>query len=401
MSARRARVITVFGTRPEAIKLAPVIDAFDLAPDFESRTVATAQHRDLLDNVLEIFSIQPDHDLDLMRADQSLAELTSRAMSHLTRALESEAPDLVIVQGDTTSAMVGALSAYYLGFPVAHVEAGLRSSDKRNPFPEEINRQIITRIADLHFAPTVRNRQTLLNEGVDPSTIVVTGNPGIDTLLKASSSINGDRIHALVPGLASGHRLILVTLHRRESFGKPLARICSALRRVVSANPNVEILYPVHPNPNVQRIAQAELGDEARVHLVPPLGYLDFVSAMMSAHIIVTDSGGIQEEAPSLDTPVLVLRDVTERMEAVSVGAARLVGRDPSQVTSAIQQLLEDPCAYGRMTGHANPYGDGRAAPRMVEAARRLLNADRMAPEITTAGPDSEPVSVGGVADAS
>jgi UDP-N-acetylglucosamine 2-epimerase (non-hydrolysing) len=378
----QARVVTVFGTRPEAIKLAPVIEAFHLDPGFESRTIATAQHRDLLDQVLEIFDIRPDYDLDLMRPDQSLSELTSRAMSELSRVMEAERPGLVIVQGDTTTAMVGALAAFYLGLPVAHVEAGLRSLDKRNPFPEEINRQIVSRIADLHFAPTEGNRQTLMAEGVAPDTIVVTGNSGIDALLRAAGSVDESRVDSLVPGLgASGHRLILVTLHRRESFGEPLARICSALRQIATDHPDVEILYPVHPNPNVRRVVWSELADEPRVHLTEPLDYLDFVCAMKAAHLIVTDSGGVQEEAPSLSTPVLVLRDVTERIEAVRVGAARLVGRDPSDVTAAVRDLLVDESTAGRM----------------LDAARAFLGVSATAVAADQHATRSTPV--GGVAD--
>ena len=373
-TVRKARVLIVFGTRPEAIKLAAVIEAFGADPRFELRIVATAQHRDLLDRAIETFEIRPDHDLDLMRPDQSLAKLTAGAMCELSAILEIEAPDLVLVQGDTTTAMVGALAAFYRDVPVAHVEAGLRSLDKRNPFPEEINRQIVTRIADLHFAPTERNRSTLIHEGVPESSIIVTGNPGIDALLKVARLVDESRVEVLFPGLrAKGRRLVLVTLHRRESFGEPLARICSALKQVVREHPDIEILYPVHPNPNVRGPVHSVLQGEPRVRLVEPLGYEDFVCAMRIAHLIVTDSGGVQEEAPSLGTPVLVLRDVTERVEAVEIGAARLVGRDPDDLRAAIGQLLRDEPARRRMTGHANPYGDGRAAERMVRAVATFL----------------------------
>jgi UDP-N-acetylglucosamine 2-epimerase (non-hydrolysing) len=396
------RVLTVFGTRPEAIKLAPVIEAFERDPGFDARTVATAQHRDLLDQVLHLFSIRPDHDLDLMRADQSLADLTGRALKELTRVLAEDSPDLVIVQGDTTTAMVGALASFYQGHPVAHVEAGLRSLDKRNPFPEEINRQIVTRIADLHFAPTEGNRRALLAEGVGGESIVVTGNSGIDTLVRAAVSVEPERLEGLVPGFrSSGRRLLLVTLHRRESFGEPLARICAALKSIVTDYRDVEVLYPVHPNPNVRRIVERELGAVDRVRLVEPLGYLDFVCAMKESHLIVTDSGGVQEEAPSLETPVLVLRDVTERTEAVTVGAARLVGRDPRAVREAVDQLLTDEDARRRMMGHPNPYGDGRAAVRMVEAAREMLGMEAGNAEAGRTAGFSGTESSGGVADAS
>jgi UDP-N-acetylglucosamine 2-epimerase (non-hydrolysing) len=396
------RVLTVFGTRPEAIKLAPVIEAFERDPGFDARTVATAQHRDLLDQVLRLFAIRPDHDLDLMRTDQSLADLTGRALKELTRVLEEDSPDLVIVQGDTTTAMVGALASFYQGHPVAHVEAGLRSLDKRNPFPEEINRQIVTRIADLHFAPTDGNRRALLAEGVDGESIVVTGNSGIDTLVRAAASVEPERLEGLVPGLrSSGRRLLLVTLHRRESFGEPLARICAALKSIVTDYRDVEVLYPVHPNPNVRRIVERELGAVDRVRLVEPLGYLDFVCAMKASHLIVTDSGGVQEEAPSLETPVLVLRDVTERIEAVTVGAARLVGRDPRAVREEVDHLLTDEDARRRMMGHPNPYGDGRAAMRMVEAAREMLEMGAGCAAAGRTAGFSGTESSGGVADAS
>jgi len=400
--SRPLRVVIVLGTRPEAIKLAPIIRALEAHPRFDPRTVATAQHRDLLDGVLDVFEVSPDYDLDLMRENQGLGELTARAVMQLTSVLESEHPDIVVVQGDTTTAMAGALSAFYGGYPVAHVEAGLRSGDKQNPFPEEINRQIVTRIADLHFAPTEANRSTLIGEGVPADSVFVTGNPGIDALLHTVSAMDEGWLQSDLPPAPGGRRMILVTLHRRESFGEPLARICGALRSIASAYADVDILYPVHPNPNVRETVASELSDVPGVRLVPPLTYTEFVAAMRESYIIVTDSGGIQEEAPSLGKPVLVLREVTERVEAVAIGAAKLVGRDPKAVEAAIRQLLEDDRAYTRMTGHPNPYGDGRAAERMVETMLAFLTSrgntrGDLEPRVMTGGSGS-PASAEGVA---
>lgn len=368
------RITTIVGTRPEAIKLAPVIHAFAAAPDCRSTVIATAQHRDMLDQVLRLFQIVPDHDLDLMQPNQSLAELASRSVAELSRLIEREAPDLVLVQGDTTTAVMGALAAYYARRPVAHVEAGLRSFDKWNPFPEELNRRMLTQLADLHFAPTEGNRRHLLAEGVLPHRVLVTGNPVIDALLHVAGMVYGDHLERLVPGVdTTKRRLVLVTAHRRESFGAPLEGICRAIQRLTAAHPDVLVVYPVHPNPNVRRVVDSYLAGRPGIRLLEPVSYLDFVALMKSSHLILTDSGGVQEEAPSLGKPVLVLRDVTERPEAVAAGTVRLVGRDPDRIVAAANELLTDPAAYRGMARRINPYGDGRAAARIVETARAFV----------------------------
>lgn len=372
------RVATIVGTRPEAIKLAPVIQAFAGMPGCRSTVIATAQHREMLDQVLRLFAIVPDHDLDLMQPNQALADLASRSVAALARVIDREQPDIVVVQGDTTTAVMGALAASYARRPVAHVEAGLRSLDKWNPFPEELNRRMLTQLADLHFAPTEGNRRNLLAEGVAPERIRVTGNPGIDALLQVAGMVNGDHLERLLPGLhAERRRLVLVTAHRRESFGEPLEGICAALRRLTEADPEVLVVYPVHPNPNVRRVVAAQLAGRPSIRLLEPVSYLDFVGLMKSCYLILTDSGGVQEEAPSLGKPVLVLREVTERPEAVAAGAVRLVGRDPDRIVAAATELLSDDAAYQAMARCVNPYGDGRAAGRILDMARAYVGAGR------------------------
>lgn len=365
--------MTILGTRPDAVKLAPVARELQADPSIESVVAVTAQHRELLDQVLSVFRIQPAHDLDLMEPGQVLADFAARALRSLGGLLAQDRPDMVIVQGDTTTAMAGALAAHYTGCALAHVEAGLRSHDLRNPFPEEANRRIVSQLADLHFAPTETSRRNLLAEGVAPDRIHVTGNTVIDALLHVADHATADRLPPVLR-TGPGHRkLILVTLHRRESFGAPLEGICDALGQLVDRNPTVEIFYPVHPNPNVRRIVYDRLGCRDRVHLAEPLGYIEFVAVMRAAHFIITDSGGVQEEAPSLRKPVLVLRDATERPEVVEVGAARLVGRNPADVLAAATELLTNPEAYEAMTGHDNPYGDGHAATRIAYAVHEFL----------------------------
>lgn len=364
------------GTRPEAIKLAPVIDAVARAPDLVSRVLVTAQHRELLDQVLVLFGIEPDIDLDLMRPDQKPAGFTGRAMEGIAEALEDEQPDFVLVQGDTMTTWIAAMASYYGRYPVGHVEAGLRSYDLSNPFPEEAHRRIATQVASLHFAPTEENRRNLESEGVRPESVLVTGNPGIDALFRILEIAEGRETRPSFIDLASAdRRLVLLTVHRRESLGEPLRGICRAVANIVKANPQVEVLFPVHPNPAVERIAAAELGGMRRVHIVPPLDYMDFVQAMKLSYLILTDSGGVQEEAPSLGTPVLVMRDATERPEVVAAGAAQLVGRKPLAIESAADLLLSDASAYEAMTGHANPFGDGLSADRIVAGIRTFLEA--------------------------
>lgn len=341
--------------------------------------MATAQHRDLLDQVLRHFDLTPDVDLDLMQPGQTLADLTARAVTGITSVLESETPAMVVVQGDTTTAMTGALAAFYLDIPVAHVEAGLRSDDVRNPFPEEVNRRIISQLAALHLAPTERNRDRLVAEGVAPRDIVVTGNPGIDAVLAVAKSGAGEaELLAAVPELdGTGRRLVLVTLHRRESFGEPLEKICGTLVRLASEIPDLVFLLPMHPNPAVRGTIRSLLGDTPGFRLTEPLSYAPFVAAMKRATLILSDSGGVQEEAPSLNTPVLVLRDATERPEVVDAGAAVLVGRDPRDVHALATRLLTDEDARQQMTGKRNPFGDGDASVRIRQAIESYLAVPR------------------------
>ncbi len=363
------KVLSTFGTRPEAIKMAPVLTELSrFAGAVESRVCVTAQHREMLDQVLDVFGVVPDVDLDVMKDDQAPWEVAAAVLAGLDRVLAAEAPDLVLVHGDTTTTMAASLAAFYRKIPVGHVEAGLRTHDMHYPFPEEMNRVVADDLASFHFAPTAGARANLLSEGVRADSIFVTGNTVIDALLEVAGR----------PGTrgrpeSDGGRLILVTAHRRENFGAPLENICRALRDVADAFPDVVVVYPVHMNPNVQRTARAVLGDHPRVSLVPPVSYEDFVRLMARAHIVVTDSGGIQEEAPSLGKPVLVLRNETERPEAVDAGTVRVIGTDRDAVVREVTTLMNDPAAYERMAGAVNPYGDGKAARRIVAAIMREM----------------------------
>lgn len=368
MADRRLRVLSVFGTRPEAVKMAPVVRRLAQTPGVESRICVTAQHRQMLDQVLDLFSLRPDHDLNVMEPDQALGPLTAAVLAALEPVLEADRPDWLLVQGDTTTVMAASLLAYFHHIQVGHVEAGLRTGDKWQPFPEEINRRIAGAIADLHFAPTERAKANLLREAVPADTIVVTGNPVIDALQEISR-----RTYDLSAGpLASvnwDRRVLLITLHRREHFGEPLERILGALAELARRRADeVELVYPVHLNPNVRQPAHRILGGQPNVHLVEPLDYLPMVHAMRRAYLVLTDSGGIQEEAPALGTPVLVLRDKTERPEAVEAGTARLVGSDPARVLAETERLLDRPEERAAMVRSGSPYGDGRAAERIVGA---------------------------------
>lgn len=383
-----------FGTRPEAIKLAPVIQCLNRHPGIEQRVLVTGQHRLLLDQVLELFGIQPDKDLKVMQADQPLGALTARILHEVEQDLAAYRPDWLIVQGDTTTAMASALAAYYRRIPVAHVEAGLRTRDRFNPFPEEINRRFIGQIADLHFAPTERARQNLLREGVDAATIHVTGNTAIDALLEVASNrvarFHGDgngssdrlteELGLHLPFDTERQRLLLVTGHRRESFGEELLNVCDALRTVVRRNSDVHVLYAMHPNPNVCTPVRRELEGVPRIYLTHALDYASFIHLMQLSFLILTDSGGIQEEAPSLGKPVLVLRSRTERVEAIEAGTAKLVGTDPERIVAETERLLRDPGLYARMAQARNPYGDGRAAQRIVH---QLLKSGVQEAEVT------------------
>lgn len=366
------RILTVFGTRPEAIKMAPVVRRLSRMPGVQSLVCVTAQHRQMLDQVLELFAIRPDRDLDLMRTGQGLTYITTAVLERLGAVLAELRPDRILVQGDTSTTMAAALAAFYEKIPVGHVEAGLRTGDIHSPWPEEMNRRITTVIADLHFPPTEAARQNLLREGIDPARIVVTGNTVIDALLDAVAILDADparaaALQAALPRLDPGKRLILATGHRRENFAGGLERVAQGLLRLAQRG-DVEIVYPVHLNPHVQQAAQAVLGGHPAIHLIAPLDYLPFVALMRRAALIVTDSGGVQEEAPSLGKPVLVTRDTTERPEAVAAGTVELVGTDTDRLVARAARLLDDPAAYAAMSFAHNPYGDGHAAARIVEA---------------------------------
>jgi UDP-N-acetylglucosamine 2-epimerase (non-hydrolysing) len=359
------KILVVFGTRPEVVKLAPVIRAIEKTPGLRPVLCATAQHRGMLDQMTEAFALRPDHDLNLMRPGQTPDEVAERVLASLRPVLSRESPDLLMVQGDTTTAAAAALAAFYRGVPVAHVEAGLRSFNPADPFPEEINRSLVDRFAALLFAPTSRSKRNLLREGAAASRIFVTGNTAVDALKWAL-----DREPA--PEAASGEKTVLVTLHRRESFGKPLEGLFRALREIVDRHPDARIVYPVHPNPSVKGLAGRMLSHE-RISLRPPAGYFDMVRLMRSCLFILTDSGGIQEEAPTLGKPVLVARNATERPEVLEAGAARLVGTNPARVFREASRLLKDGRLRRRMSGVKNPYGDGRAAERIASAVRAFL----------------------------
>lgn len=369
------RVLTVFGTRPEAIKLAPVIKELEKHSEFESRVCVTAQHRQMLDQVLRLFGINPHWDLNLMRENQSLFYVTSSALRSLETVFREAQPDVVLVQGDTTTAFVASLAAYYLKIKVGHVEAGLRTHDKFNPFPEEMNRRLADALSDFLFAPTARAKQNLLREGFPKERVFVTGNTVIDALLWVRRQrVEGEgALSQFSQFLDTESRLILVTGHRRESFGEGFEKICRGLKMIAERNPDVRIVYPVHLNPNVKEPVHQILGGVANVHLIEPLDYAGFVLLMDKAYLILTDSGGIQEEAPSLGKPVLVMREKTERPEAIEAGTARLVGTDSEQIFEETQQLLSDRTEYEKMARAANPFGDGRAAERIVQILLREL----------------------------
>jgi UDP-N-acetylglucosamine 2-epimerase (non-hydrolysing) len=398
------RVLSIFGTRPEAVKMAPVVQELRRTPGVTSLVCVTAQHRQMLDQVLGLFDITPDIDLDLMRPNQSLAELTAAIFTHLDPVLGEVKPDWILVQGDTTTVMAASLAAFYRRIRIGHVEAGLRTADKWQPFPEEINRRVASVAADLHFAPTEWSRQNLLRETIPAEQIIVTGNPVIDALKvvaelpeteEVSEILSRVGLGNLTPGPSPargggqnltpdpsplqgegrGNRLLLVTAHRRENFGQPLEDICTALEELATTyGEGLRIVYPVHLNPNVQEPVYRRLSGIANLHLLPPLDYLPMVHLMKYATLVLTDSGGLQEEAPGLGVPVLVMRQVTERPEGVEAGTVRLVGTDPQRIVAETRRLLDDPQAYAAMAQAINPYGDGHAAPRIVEA---LLSAIR------------------------
>jgi UDP-N-acetylglucosamine 2-epimerase (non-hydrolysing) len=358
------RVLVIFGTRPEAIKMAPVVHELRRHADqIETVTCVTAQHREMLDQVLDWFKIAPDIDLDLMQPDQSLAELTARALESLSEVIVRATPDVVLVQGDTTTAMIAAMAGFYERLPVGHIEAGLRTHDIYNPFPEEVNRHLISVMATMHFAPTKTAVAALQRESVPNEAIHLTGNTVIDALQWTVAQPHGLDLGF---SLDDGERLILVTAHRRESFGPDFEAICLALRQIVERSPDVQLVYPVHLNPNVREPVYRLLSEVPRVHLIDPLPYPDFAHLMARADIVLTDSGGLQEEAPALGKPVLVMRRTTERPEAVEAGVAELVGTETDRIVSATERLLHDPQAYAAMANAISPFGDGHAAERIV-----------------------------------
>jgi len=365
------KIAVIFGTRPEAIKLAPVILELKRDPSFQCEVCITAQHRVMLDQVLGIFGIVPDVDLDLMEPNQGLASFAAKALIQLDNYMKASKPDMVLVQGDTTTVFTAALAAFYNKIPVGHVEAGLRSGDIYAPFPEEVNRMLASRLTTIHFAPTEGNKQNLLREGVDESSIHVTGNTVIDALMLARDKVEKEPplVEGIDEKMLAGKRMILITGHRRESFGKGFENICQAIYRLAREFPDVEFIYPVHLNPNVQEPVKRILGTETtpNIHLIKPLSYLPFVYLMNRSTLILTDSGGIQEEGPSLKKPVLVMRDVTERPEGVDAGVVKLVGTHPEMIVASVSELLNDRVAYDKMIASENPYGDGKAAARIVK----------------------------------
>lgn len=371
----RQRLLIVFGTRPEALKCFPVAQAAIASPHFDTSICVTAQHRDMVDQVIALTGMPVDYDLDIMSPGQTLFDVTTRVLTGMEKVLDEAKPDIVMVQGDTTTAMAAALAAFYKRIPVAHIEAGLRSHNIDSPFPEELNRLIAGNIATWHFAPTIEARQNLIAEGKDASRIFVTGNTVIDTLLHFSQTLDADhdlnsQMAARFPFLDATRKLILVTGHRRENFDGGIDRICTALK-VLATRGDVQIVYPVHPNPNVRGVVEAQLGGVPNVHLIGPQDYLPFLYLQKRSYLVLTDSGGVQEEAPSLGKPVLVMRENTERPEGVAAGTARLVGTDIEQITSNAIRLLDDPAAYRGMAETHNPYGDGRASARIVEELAR------------------------------
>ena len=372
MNGAYKKILIVFGTRPEAIKMAPVVNRLRLCAGVEVFVCVSAQHRQMLDQVLELFEIRPDYDLNLMVPNQTLAGLTARVLTGVNEVLESLQPDLVLVHGDTSTAFAASLACFYKKIPVAHVEAGLRSGDIHSPWPEELNRRIVGQTASLHFAPTILAKSNLLKEGVAPTAVWVTGNTVIDALLDIVKRISADsalqaKLAQAMPWLDDPkRRLILVTGHRRENFGEGIEGVCRALCKL-ALDPEVVIVYPVHPNPNVMEPVHRLLDGVADVHLVEPMDYLPFVFLMTKAYFIITDSGGIQEEAPSLGKPVLVMRDTTERPEAVAAGTVRIVGSSEARILEEARRLLSDPAHYARMATAHNPYGDGHAAERIVK----------------------------------
>lgn len=383
------RVLIAIGTRPEAVKMAPVVRAFRERPGFDCRILATAQHREMLDQMLEVFGLVPDWDLDIMLSGQSLATLSGALFTALDRVLADARPELVLVQGDTTTALITGLVAFYRKIPVGHIEAGLRTRDLYSPFPEELNRTLLSRLATLHFVPHANHRDNLIREGIEPAQIFLTGNTVIDALNLMLEQSNGFVDPALPALLANGRRTILVTTHRRESLGEPMRQTLQAVASVIEDHPDVQVIFPVHLNPAIRALAADVLGATPRIHLMDPLPYPDFVRVMAASHLVLTDSGGVQEEAPALGKPVLILRDSTERTEVVESGGALLVGSDASRITGAARLLLGDEDAYRKMSRGCSPYGVGIAADRIASISGGYLDGriSLQAPEVSIVVP--------------
>ncbi|QZY55512.1 non-hydrolyzing UDP-N-acetylglucosamine 2-epimerase [Crassaminicella profunda] len=370
---RKLKIMSIFGTRPEAIKMAPVVKALEEDEKTESIVCVTAQHREMLDQVLDLFQIKPHYDLNIMKPGQTLSQITARALIGLEEVIKEVKPDMILVHGDTTTTFVGALAAFYNQVKVGHVEAGLRSHNMYSPYPEEMNRTLTGRMSHLHFSPTKGNEENLLREGIKEDIITITGNTVIDALLevvKDDYTYEDDRLNHID---YENKKVILMTSHRRENLGQPMVNIFSAVKEVVEKNEEVEVVFPVHLNPKVRNLAYEILGDVERVHLIEPLDYEPFANLIGKAYLILTDSGGIQEEAPALGKPVLVLRTETERPEAVEAGTVKMAGIEKEEILKLTNELIRDEKAYKKMANAVNPYGDGKAAKRIVEAIKRFL----------------------------
>ena len=379
---KKEKVAVIFGTRPDTIKMAPVI--LELRQEkrlLDVLTIATAQHRQMLDQVLDVFNIKPDYDLNVMRAKQSLAEITKNVIQALDDVLVKERPSMVLVQGDTTTTFVGSLAAFYRRIPVGHVEAGLRTNDRANPFPEEINRRLTSCMTDLHFAPTATSKKALVRENVNPKTIFVTGNTVIDALKIAVRKEYTFTVPELNHIVARRRRVVLITMHRRENWGEPMASAARALRRIAEAHPDLHLVFPVHLNPVVREVVFPILQSIPNISMIHPLDYLDFVNMIARSYLIITDSGGVQEEGPALAKPILVLREVTERPEAVKYGTVRLVGLDEERIFQTAERLLTDRRAYNAMATATNPYGDGHAGHRIVQIIKHYFGLTRTLPK--------------------
>ena len=359
------KVISIFGTRPEAIKMAPLVKELEKRKEIESIVVVTAQHRQMLDSVLETFNIKPDYDLNIMKQGQTLGDITTRALTGLEEVIKKEKPDIVLVHGDTTTTFAGALAAFYNGTSIGHVEAGLRTYDKYSPYPEEMNRQMVDCMTDMYFAPTLMSEENLLKEGKDESKIYVTGNTAIDAM---ATTVDENYTHPELEWIKSNEKMILLTAHRRENLGEPMRNIFKAVKKITDEFNDVKVIYPIHLNPKVREIANEVFKGDDKVHLIEPLEVFDFHNFQNKSYIILTDSGGIQEEAPSLGKPVLVLRDTTERPEGIKAGTLKLVGTDEETIYNETKKLLTDKKEYEKMSKASNPYGDGHASEKIVDA---------------------------------